>query len=136
MPLPLNFNLRLSVWGAMDEKMERKTPQEILEQLQRVSLRHIIPTTDTVEMDGRQILICVSAADKGLWLGWMFTLRADLTLEGKMWRTNFPRMALHGREQKDVIRAVGRLERIIDEVENEHQRLTSFDGSNTYRLFD
>ncbi len=120
----------------MDEKMERKTPQEILEQLQRVSLRHIIPTTDTVEMDGRQILICVSAADKGLWLGWMFTLRADLTLEGKMWRTNFPRMALHGREQKDVIRAVGRLERIIDEVENEHQRLTSFDGSNTYRLFD
>jgi hypothetical protein len=77
-------------------------------------------------MEGSQILVCVSAAEKGLWLGWMFTLRADLTLEGKLWRKNFPQMALHSREQKDVIRAVGRLERIIDDVENEHQQLTSF----------
>lgn len=104
--------------------MERKIPHEFLDQLQRAAQAIAQPDTDKVELDGSQLLVSVSAANNALTLSWLFTLGHDQGLEGKLWCNLFPKMTLYGVDQMNVIRAVGRLERMIDAVTTAHQQLT------------
>lgn len=95
--------------------------EEILEQLRQVCLLQSNPE-DLVEVQDNTLLVCVTAAEKSLSLGWLFTVKDDLTLTGRLWTNLFPRV-VYGEDQKKVVRAVGRLERIIDAVEDKHASL-------------